>query len=86
MKKFTEWLSTRDNELYANLVNPPEVASPPPKKVAHDPTEETGKKSGWEPPVLEYPNNSNKKKDELPKDTIWVQNMDQWTEKDRTAK
>ena len=78
MKKFKEWLYEKEEKL--------SLASSKPKKVAYDPEEEKGKKDGWQPEVSDYELDSEKTKDELPKDTIWVHNADQWTDKDRTAK
>jgi hypothetical protein len=78
MKKFKEWLYEKEKTL--------SLTSSKPKKVAHDPEEEKGKSDGWQPEVSDYDLDSEDTKDELPKDTIWVHNADQWTDKDRTAK
>ena len=78
MKKFKEWLYEKEKTF--------DTTPTKPKKVAHDPDEEKGKKDGWEPEVADYDLGSEKTKEDMPKDTIWVHNADQWTDKDRTAK
>lgn len=83
MKKFKEWLSDKDSNFAEKLYSD---VSLKPKRVTHDPEEEKGKKDGWQPEMMEFPSDTEKTKDELPKNTVWVHNADQWSDKDRTAK
>ena len=85
MKKFREWLSEKDSS-FAEKPETLKLEPQKPKRVASDPSEEKDKKDGWQPEVEDMELGSSEKTKTSPKDTIWVQNADQWTEKDRTAK